>query len=164
VVTIRHARPDDHPHIVEAVDSWWGGRRLSALVPSLFLEHFAGTSYVAETDGGALAGFLIGFVSQDRPDEAYVHFIGVSPELRGEQLGRRLHDTFAEQVAGLGVRRVRCVTSTVNTASVAFHTSIGFVVEGVDEPVAAEGVDDADGHVRLVRELSNPGSPVRPPD
>jgi ribosomal protein S18 acetylase RimI-like enzyme len=161
MVTIRHARPDDHPRIIEVVDSWWGGRRMSALVPSLFLEHFAGTSYVAETDDGALAGFLIGFVSQDRPDEGYVHFIGVSPTMRGERLGQRLHDTFAEQVAELGVRRVRCVTSTVNTASVAFHTSIGFVVEGIDDPVAAEGVDDADGHVRMVRELDNSGSEPR---
>lgn len=154
MVAIRHARPDDHPRIIEVVDSWWGGRRMSALVPSLFLEHFSGTSYVAETDDGALAGFLIGFVSQDRPDEAYVHFVGVHPELRGERLGQRLHDSFAEQVSGLGVRRVRAVTSTVNTASVAFHTSIGFVVEGVDAPVAADGVDDVDGHVRMVRELA----------
>jgi ribosomal protein S18 acetylase RimI-like enzyme len=153
MVTIRHARLDDHPRIIEVVDTWWGGRRMSALVPSLFLEHFAGTSYIAETDDGALAGFLIGFVSQDRPDEAYVHFIGVRPDLRGERLGQRLHDVFAERVATLGVRRVRCVTSTVNTASVAFHTSIGFMVEGVDEPVAAAGVDDADGHIRMVREL-----------
>ncbi|MFN8168682.1 MAG: GNAT family N-acetyltransferase [Candidatus Nanopelagicales bacterium] len=152
-VVIRGARLGDHPRIVEVVDAWWGGRRMSALLPSLFLEHFAGTSYVAETEDGGLAGFLVGFVSQDRPDEAYVHFVGVRPDVRGEQLGRRLHDTFAAAVAARGVRRVRCVTSTVNTASVAFHTSIGFVVEGQDAPVAADGVDDTAGHVRMVREL-----------
>ena len=45
------------------------------------------------------------------------------------------------------------MTSTVNTASVAFHTSIGFVVEGTDPPVAAAGVDDTAGHVRMLREL-----------
>ncbi len=159
MVTIRQARPDDHARIVAVIDPWWGGRRLSALVPSLFLEHFAGTSYVAETGDGELAGFLVGFVSQDRPDEAYVHFLGVHPDRRGEHLGRRLHDTFAVDVASRGVRRVRCVTSTVNTASVAFHTRIGFVVEGVDDPVVADGVDDVSGHVRLVRELDNPASP-----
>ena len=43
------------------------------------------------------------------------------------------------------------MTSTVNTASVAFHTSIGFEVEGVDEPLVADGIDDAAGHVRMVR-------------
>jgi hypothetical protein len=45
------------------------------------------------------------------------------------------------------------VTSTVNTASVDFHTRIGFRVEGTDEPVAADGVDDVVGHVRMVRDL-----------
>jgi ribosomal protein S18 acetylase RimI-like enzyme len=153
VTRVRHARPDDHARIVAVIDDWWGGRRLSALVPALFLEHFAGTSYVAETDEGDLAGFLIGFRSQDHPDEAYVHFLGVHPAHRGSGLGRELHDRFADQVAADGVRRVRCVTSVVNTASVDFHTRIGFRVEGTDEPVAADGVDDVVGHVRMVRDL-----------
>jgi RimJ/RimL family protein N-acetyltransferase len=48
---------------------------------------------------------------------------------------------------------VRCVTSTVNTASVAFHTSIGFEVEGIDDPLVVDGVDDVAGHVRMVRRL-----------
>ena len=151
---IRHARHEDHVRIVAVVDDWWGGRRMSALVPALFLEHFAGTSYVAETEEGDLAGFLIGFRSQDRPEEAYVHFVGVHPDQRGGGLGRELHDRFAAQVAADGVRRVRCVTSTVNTDSVAFHTRIGFRVEGTDAPVAADGVDDVAGHVRLVRDLA----------
>lgn len=151
--TLRPATPDDHARILEVMPSWWGGRDLRALVPSLFLEHFAGTSLVAE-DEGALAGFLIGFVSQDHPDEAYVHMIGVDPERRGEGLGRRLHDAFADVVRERGVRRVRCVTSTVNEASVAFHTGIGFVVTGRDVPVAARGLEaDADGHVLMCREI-----------
>jgi ribosomal protein S18 acetylase RimI-like enzyme len=154
VTTLRHARPDDHARIVAVVDAWWGGRRMAALLPSLFLEHFAGTSYVAEDERGELLGFLVGFRSQDHPDEAYVHFLGVRPDQRSHGLGRRLHDTFAEQVRRDGVRRVRCVTSTVNEASVAFHTRMGFVVEGVDEPVVVEGLDDVTGHVRMVRELS----------
>ena len=87
-VTLRGARLDDHPRIIEVVDDWWGGRRMSALIPSLFLEHFAGTSLVAEDAEGALVGFCIGFVSQDHPDEAYVHFLGVRPDQRGSGLGR----------------------------------------------------------------------------
>jgi ribosomal protein S18 acetylase RimI-like enzyme len=153
VIVIRHARPDDHARIVAVIDDWWGGRRLSALVPALFLEHFAGTCYVAETEDGALAGFLVGFRSQDHPDEAYVHFVGVRPDHRGSGLGRELHDRFAAQVRADGVRRIRCVTSTVNTASVDFHTRIGFRVEGQDAPVPADGVDDVAGHVRMVRDL-----------
>jgi ribosomal protein S18 acetylase RimI-like enzyme len=153
MVVLRTARPDDHARILEVMPGWWGGRDLRALVPSLFLEHFAGTSLVAE-DGDELAGFLVGFVSQDHPDEAYVHMIGVDPARRGEGLGRRLHDAFADVVRERGVRRVRCVTSTVNTESVAFHTSIGFVVTGEDVPVAVRGLEgDAAGHVLMCRDI-----------
>ena len=159
MVTIRQARLDDHPRIVSVVDEWWGGRRMSALLPSLFLEHFAGTSYVAEDEAGELAGFLVGFLSQDRPDEAYVHFVGVRPDQRGNGLGAALHDVFATAVHERGVRRVRCVTSTVNTSSVAFHTSIGFVVEGADAPVDVDGIDDVSGHIRMVRLLATPEGP-----
>lgn len=150
--TLRQARLEDHPRIIAVVDDWWGGRRMSALLPSLFLEHFSGTSLVAE-DGGELVGFLVGFDSPDHPGEAYVHFIGVDPSQRGSGLGRTLHDAFADAARERGITRVRCVTSTQNTASVAFHTSIGFEVEGVDEPVVVEGVDDVAGHVRMVRRL-----------
>jgi ribosomal protein S18 acetylase RimI-like enzyme len=153
VTTLRQARVGDHPRIVEVIDAWWGGRRMSALVPSLFLEHFAGTSLVAEDHDGQLAGFVIGFVSQDHPDEAYVHFLGVRPDQRGTGLGRQLHDRFADAVRPLGARRVRCVTSTTNTASLAFHTSIGFVVTGRDEPVVVAGVDDGAGHVLMMRDI-----------
>jgi ribosomal protein S18 acetylase RimI-like enzyme len=152
-LVLRGARVDDHARILAVMPEWWGGRDLRALVPSLFLEHFAGTSLVAE-DGDDLAGFLIGFVSQDHPDEAYVHMIGVDPARRGEGLGRRLHDEFADVVRARGVRRVRCVTSTVNTESVAFHTNIGFVVTGEDVPVDARGLEaDSAGHVLMCREL-----------
>ena len=150
--TLRQARLEDHPRIIAVVDDWWGGRRMAALLPSLFLEHFSGTSLVAE-DGGELVGFLVGFDSPDHPGEAYVHFIGVDPSQRGSGLGRTLHDAFADAARERGITRVRCVTSTQNTASVAFHTSIGFEVEGVDEPVVVEGVDDVAGHVRMVRRL-----------
>ena len=150
-VSIRAAELADHARIVAVVDDWWGGRRMAALLPSLFLEHFAGTSLVADDDAGELAGFLVGFDSPDHPGEAYVHFLGVRPDQRGSGLGRALHDRFALEAADRGVVTVRCVTSTVNTASVVFHTSIGFVVEGVDEPLVVDGVDDVAGHVRLVR-------------
>ena len=106
------------------------------------------------TRRGELAGFLVGFDSPDHPGESYVHFLGVRPDQRGSGLGRDLHDRFAREAAARGRTTVRCVTSTVNTASVAFHTSIGFEVEGVDEPLVVEGVDDAAGHVRMVRRLA----------
>lgn len=49
---------------------------------------------------------------------------------------------------------VRCVTSTVNAASIAFHTAIGFEIDGTDAPQIAEGIDDHHGHVRCSRRLT----------
>ena len=155
---IRRARLEDHAPIVRAIDAWWGGRKLSGLLPSLFLEHFAGTSLVAEDGSGAMTGFLVGFDSPDHPGEAYVHFIGVRPDQRGSGLGRDLHDRFARQAHERGVHTVRCVTSTVNAASVAFHTAIGFEIDGTDDPSVAEGIEDDDGHVRFVRHLGTVAS------
>ena len=82
---------------------WWGGRDLTALLQGLFLENFASTSLIVEDDDGSLAGFLIGFPSQDDPSAAYVHFIGVAPAHRGTGLGRALHDAFAERMAERGI-------------------------------------------------------------
>ncbi|MEO6822657.1 MAG: GNAT family N-acetyltransferase [Candidatus Nanopelagicales bacterium] len=150
---IRNARPDDHPVIVAVVDDWWDGRAMSGQLSRLFLEHFSGTSLVAEDDG-ELVGFLVGFLSQDRPDEAYVHFVGVRPDQRGAGVARMLYERFEQQVAALGASRLRCVTSTVNEASVRFHTSIGFTIEGTDAPTPSAGVDDDHGHVLMSRQIT----------
>jgi ribosomal protein S18 acetylase RimI-like enzyme len=156
---IRQAHADDHAVVVGVVDEWWGGRRMAALLPSLFFEHFSSTSLIAEDEDGMLAGFLVGFDSADHPGQAYVHFIGVRPDHRGRGLGRELHGHFAREAAGRGITSITCVTSTANEVSIAFHTSIGFVVAGIDEPVIVDGIDDVVGHVRLVRDIRGMGSP-----
>ena len=95
------------------------------VLPRLFFVHFRDTSFVAERDG-ALAGFLVGFLSPAEPAEAYVHFVGVSPEERGSGLGRALYERFFELARVNGRTRVSCVTSPLNSASIAFHEAIGF--------------------------------------
>jgi RimJ/RimL family protein N-acetyltransferase len=155
--TIRTASVADHAPILAVVDEWWGGRTMGGLLQPLFLENFSGTSFVAETPDGNLAGFLVGFVSADDPTVAYVHFVGVAPEHRREGLGRQLYNRFDADVAERGVRRTRCVTSTVNTASVAFHESIGFSIDGRRPD---DGVDGGE-YVQLSRAVASPASPVR---
>lgn len=127
---LRRPLPEDHARVVAVVDEWWDGRPMAAMLPRLYFEHFAGTSLVAESRSGDLLGFLVGFASADVPDEGYVHFVGVAPSARGDGLGRLLHDRFATEMALGGRRTVRCVTSVVNEPSVAFHTAIGFGVDG----------------------------------
>lgn len=131
----RFRRPTgaDHPAIVTRIDEWWGGRRLHVLLPRLWLQHFTGTSWIAESEAGALAGFLVGFISPDDPALGYVHMVATDPNQRRRGLGRELYRCFLDDVATRGVREVRAITWPGNRGSVAFHRSIGF------EPVAGAG-------------------------
>ena len=136
MATVRHAEPADYASVIAVIDDWWGGRPMSAMLPKLFFIHFRDTSFVAE-DERELVGFLIGFLSQSRPDEAYIHFVGVDPSQRGSGLGRELYERFFAAVAPRTV--VRAVTSPVNEKSVAFHQALGFEVERVDEDYDGRG-------------------------
>ncbi|MFC6879831.1 MULTISPECIES: GNAT family N-acetyltransferase [Actinomadura] len=129
---IRRARLDDHAAIIAALPAWWGdsrtpdeARELSLLLPRLFLEHFAGTSLVADGPDG-VEGFLVGFHSADRADEAYIHFVGVHPDRRKGGLARTLYERFFEEARAAGRTTVRAVTSPGNTGSIAFHRAMGF--------------------------------------
>ena len=133
-MSVRFRRPTeaDHAAIVTSVDEWWGGRRLHDLLPRLWLQHFTGTSWIAESEAGGVVGFLVGFVSPDDPTVGYVHMVGADPNHRRRGLGRELYERFIDDVAGRGVREVRAITWPGNRASVAFHRAIGF--EPLDGP------------------------------
>lgn len=126
---MRRPTPTDHRAVVAIVDDWWGGRRVRDLLPRLWFDHFAGTSWIAEDGDGRLAGFLVGFVSPDQPTVGYVHMIATSPNVRGRGLGRNLYERFFADVAGRGVREVRAVTWPGNRTSVAFHRALGFEID-----------------------------------
>ena len=149
-VAVRHAKPSDYGRIIGRINVWWGGREMAPMLPRLFFIHFEGTSFVAEADDGELAGFVCWFLSQAAEDEAYIHFVGVDPERRGEGLGRELYERFFEEARTNGRTLVRCVTSPLNERSVAFHESLGFEVEQVVPDYDGPGED----RVLLVKRLS----------
>jgi ribosomal protein S18 acetylase RimI-like enzyme len=103
-------------------------------LPKLFFIHFQETSFVA-VDQDQIIGFLVGFVSQTFPNEAYIHFVGVHPEYRKRKVASKLYELFFEKVKEKGCQLVRCVTSPVNRTSIAFHTSMGFDIETGDRMV-----------------------------
>ena len=138
---IRHAEPADYGRVIGRVNAWWGGRDMAPMLPRLFFVHFEGTSYVVDDGDGQLAAFLIGFLSQTDPDEAYIHFVGVSPEHRGVGLGRQLYERFFEDARAAGRTRVTCVTSPVNEGSVGFHEALGFTSERVAHDYDGPGED-----------------------
>jgi ribosomal protein S18 acetylase RimI-like enzyme len=115
MLEIRQARVSDHRTIVECVQRWWvasrtpdQARELSLLLPKLFLQFFSNTSLVLE-DGTGIKAFVVGFYAADNEDEAYIHFVGVDPKLRGQGTARKLY-----------------------TGSVAFHRAMGFTLEEGD--------------------------------
>jgi GNAT superfamily N-acetyltransferase len=146
--TIRHVEPSDYQPVISVLNDWWGGRHMSDMLPRLFFVHFRETGFVAERDG-EIVGFLIGFISQTFPDQAYIHFAGVHPGHRRKGLARSLYGRFMEAARKRGCQFVRSVTSPVNRLSIAFHLRMGFatepgdtVIEGI--PVASD-YDGQDG-------------------
>ena len=140
-ISLRSARVGDYDRIITVVDEWWG-RPVQRALPRLFLDHFHDTSLVAERSGGELAGFLVGFRSQARRDCAYIQFVGVAPQARGSGLAAMMYRAFFAAAAEDGRSVVRAVTAPVNSASIAFHTALGFTVtgpvDGYDGPSAAK--------------------------
>ncbi len=127
-VTIRKLAPDDHLKAVAAAERWWDPplrRPPNALLQRLFFDHFNDTSFVAE-DAGQFVGFLIGFLSQSRPNDAYIHFVGVDPNFRGRGVARSLYIHFFDIVSALSQTRVSCITSPRNELSTRFHHALGF--------------------------------------
>jgi GNAT superfamily N-acetyltransferase len=124
----RNLESSDYIPIINVLNEWWGGRHMSDMLPKLFFTHFNTTSFVSEHEG-TIVGFLVGFVSQARPQEAYIHFLGVHPDFRNHGIARTLHDQFFACVRTKCCREVRCVTSPVNKTSIAFHTAVGFQIE-----------------------------------
>ena len=134
-LTVRPARPEDFDTIIAVIDDWWG-RPASRDLTRLFLDHFCGTSLIAE-HGGELAGFLIGFMSPAKSVQAYIHFAGVAPAWRGAGLARSLYEQFFDQARQDGRTVIKAITSPQNGPSIAFHQAMGFT--------ASDPIKDYDG-------------------
>ncbi|MGG1572080.1 GNAT family N-acetyltransferase [Fictibacillus sp. NRS-1165] len=70
---------------------------------------------------GKVIGFIVGFLSHTRQTEAYIHFVGIHPSCRKQDLGKQIYQQFIQAVTQKGCKIIRCVTSPVNKGSIAFH-------------------------------------------
>lgn len=125
---IRNACPSDYSPIISVLDAWWGGRQMSNMLPRLFFTHFQETSFVAEINT-SIIGFLVGFLSQSHPEEAYIHFVGIHPDFRNQGIGGTLYRKFFQTAQEFGRDRIKCVTSPINKKSISFHLHMGFEAE-----------------------------------
>ena len=154
---LRNIKTSDFEPIVSVVNDWWGGRDVAGLLQMLFFKHFKSTSFVAEIDG-EMVGFLVGFLSQDFENEAYIHFVGVHPEFRKLKIARTLYKKFFETVRAENRNIVRCLTSPINKTSIAFHQKMGFTIEPQDLeidgiPVAKDYDGKSHDRVLFVKKL-----------
>lgn len=132
-VELRPIRPGDYEHVIVRMEEWWGRPEISLMLPRLFFDQFTDTSIVAAVGDGPPVGFLCGFVSQADPTFAYIHFVGVDPDHRGTDVGRRLYEWFFDRAAERGCERVGSVTSPLNTGSRSFHAAMGFTEREVED-------------------------------
>lgn len=158
-VLIRHPIQEDYYKVISVMNNWWGGRSVAAMLPKLFFVHFRDTSFIAEKNR-EIVGFLIGFLSQTFADEAYVHFLGVHPKFRKQEIARKLYDHFFEAVRQRGRTVVRLITAPVNKESIAFHTHLGFQIEPQDTeedgiPVYSNYDGFGNSRVLFVKHLSS---------
>jgi predicted GNAT superfamily acetyltransferase len=147
---LRNAQASDHERVIAVVDAWWG-RNVADMLPKLFFKHFENTSFIAEQHG-QLTGFLIGFLSQSRTNEAYIHFVGVHPEQRKHGLARTLYERFFEVARDASRSTVGCVTSPYNQRSIAFHRALGFEIvpgDSIEDGVSVHSNYDGKGVARV---------------
>jgi len=162
-LNIRHLSRSDYMKICQVADSWFGDS-VSHLLHPIYVEHFAGTSFVAERDG-ELVGFILGFISQDRPEVAYVHMIATDSGFRFQGIGQNLYNRFFEEAIERGCLRVMAITVPYNHGSISFHIRLGFSIQEksatwengipVMKDYAGPGVDC----LVLERSLADPSSP-----
>ncbi|MCQ6559404.1 GNAT family N-acetyltransferase [Paenibacillus mendelii] len=134
---IRNMEGSDCGGILAVASAWWGNTYSSDMFSKWYITHFRETCLLAE-EGGRMIGFVMGFMSQTNPDETYIRIVMVDPAYRGKGVGRALYEAFAERAVALERSVIRCVTAPWNKESIAFHISLGFIMEPQEQEL--EGI------------------------
>lgn len=144
---IRHMTKSDFDYLLTVIDNWWGWPTSFKFHP-VYLYQFGNTAFVME-DNGKVVGFVVGFISQTDPQEAYIHLVATEPQYRTKGIARTLYKRFFTEVFTRGCCRVRAITIPTNRESIAFHKHMGFrILE--DHAIEVEGV-------KAVKNYSGPG-------
>ncbi|WP_422000603.1 GNAT family N-acetyltransferase [Reyranella sp.] len=85
---------------------------------------------VAETDGGGLAGFIVGEIRAfefGQPAAGWVFAIQIDPRRRLKGVGTALFEALAERFRAAGVRRVRTLVDRRDHLILSFFRAQGMV-------------------------------------
>jgi ribosomal protein S18 acetylase RimI-like enzyme len=133
MVAIRPAEPADLPAI-SALDARLTGEAKAPYWQTM-LERYGGGPpdrhfLVAETERGALAGFIVGEVRAwefGQPPAGWVFAIQVDPKLRLKGAGTALFEALCERFREQGVSRVRTLVDRKDNLILSFFRAQGMV-------------------------------------
>jgi ribosomal protein S18 acetylase RimI-like enzyme len=125
LVNVRPFREGDYDYVAANVDAWTQSTTVRYFVLRRFVHHFENTCFVAEVDA-QIAGFLIGWLSQNAPKEAFISSVVVDPGFQRMGIAATLYQHFFRKVRGLGRIMVSATIRANNDASLAFHRKLGF--------------------------------------
>ena len=121
----------DFDQIVEVIDRWWGGP-ISTFAHPIFFYELGDMALVVE-DGGAMIGFLLGFIAHEPARTGYVHLVGIHPDHRRKGVGRLLYAKFTEGAVAAGCTELKAITTTGNEGSIRFHLAQGWQAQEIDD-------------------------------
>lgn len=128
-VIIRNALEEEFVNISEVAEECQPMETERNSIYHLFTKFFRNTCFVAELPSGGLGGFLLGFISQEDPEDAYIHLLCVDPKIRGKDIGRKLIEAFIEKADSIGCKKVNLITKPINWNSISFYKKLGFIEE-----------------------------------
>jgi ribosomal-protein-alanine N-acetyltransferase len=132
--SILEVRYDVRPLTVTQLDECWrldqrcfvDGEAYSRDTFEYLLTAPESVSYRAVTQGGAMAGFIIGLVEPDHT--GHVTTVGVAPEHRRRRLAHRLMEKVEDGFRRRDVRIVRLEVRSINTGAQQLYRNLGYTI------------------------------------
>jgi ribosomal-protein-alanine N-acetyltransferase len=134
VSPIVEVRYDVRPLTVTQLDECWrldqrcfvDGEAYSRDTFEYLLTAPESVSYRAVTQGGTMAGFIIGLVEPDHT--GHVTTVGVAPEHRRRRIAHRLLEKVEDGFRRRNVRIVRLEVRSINTGAQQLYSNLGYTV------------------------------------
>jgi len=140
---ITNCTKEDFDRILTDFDQFWEHDRALLLHHPTLLYEFGNSAFVIR-EGNEVIAYLFGFISQTEP-VGYIQLIAVRQGHRGQGLGKMLYRHFERFAVEYGCRRLKAITSPINTNSISFHTKIGMLPAGETESTGVPIIKDYSG-------------------
>ena len=124
---IRNALEKDFVAIAELAEDCSPMETERNSIYHIFTKFFKSTSLVAELPSGEIVGFLLGFISQENHEEAYIHMLGIDSKVRRRGIGKELIEKILDIFTLKGCKKVSLITKPINWNSISFYRKLGFL-------------------------------------